>query len=61
MTTTLAITPVPPTVIACPAQPGPEYQVILPPSVEIGGSAGRQVEGFVDVAHFAWICRSPPA
>lgn len=32
-----------------------EYRRILPPSVDIHGSAGRQVEGFVDVAHFAWI------
>jgi vanillate O-demethylase monooxygenase subunit len=31
------------------------YQTILPPFVDIAGSAGRQVEGFVDVAHFAWI------
>ena len=33
----------------------PNYQAILPPSVDIDGSAGRQVEGFVDVAHFAWV------
>lgn len=33
----------------------PEYQAILPPPVDIKASAGRQVEGFVDVAHFAWI------
>lgn len=31
------------------------YRQVLPPHVDIGGSAGRQVEGFVDVAHFAWI------
>ena len=31
------------------------YQPILPPTVDIAGSAGRQVEGFVDVAHFAFI------
>ncbi|MDB5783289.1 aromatic ring-hydroxylating dioxygenase subunit alpha [Caballeronia mineralivorans] len=33
----------------------PAYQAILPPFVDIAGSAGRQVEGFVDVAHFAFI------
>ncbi len=31
------------------------YQRILPPSIDIAASAGRQVEGFIDVAHFAWI------
>lgn len=31
------------------------YQQILPPSIEIRASAGRQTEGFIDVAHFAWI------
>jgi len=31
------------------------YQRILPPSIDIKASAGRQVEGFIDVAHFAWI------
>jgi phenylpropionate dioxygenase-like ring-hydroxylating dioxygenase large terminal subunit len=33
------------------------YQRILPPLVDIAGSAGRQVEGFVDVAHFAFVHR----
>ncbi len=33
----------------------PGFQQILPPFVDIAGSAARQVEGFVDVAHFAWI------
>lgn len=33
----------------------PSFQPILPPHVDILGSAGRQVEGFVDVAHFAWV------
>jgi phenylpropionate dioxygenase-like ring-hydroxylating dioxygenase large terminal subunit len=33
----------------------PSYQPILPPPVDIASSAGRQLEGFVDVAHFAWI------
>lgn len=31
------------------------YQQVSPPFVDIAGSAGRQIEGFVDVAHFAWI------
>jgi vanillate O-demethylase monooxygenase subunit len=31
------------------------FQQIVCPSFDIGGSAGRQVEGFIDVAHFAWI------
>jgi vanillate O-demethylase monooxygenase subunit len=32
-----------------------EHQSILPPSVDINGSSGRQLEGFIDVAHFAWV------
>ncbi|MEY2342816.1 Rieske 2Fe-2S domain-containing protein [Acidithiobacillus sp. IBUN Pt1247-S3] len=31
------------------------HQQIVPPPVDIQGSAGRQVEGFIDVAHFAFI------
>lgn len=31
------------------------FQPILPPPVEIAGSPGRQVEGFIDVAHFAFV------
>lgn len=31
------------------------HQQVLPPHVDIYGSAGRQVEGFVDVAHFAFV------
>jgi phenylpropionate dioxygenase-like ring-hydroxylating dioxygenase large terminal subunit len=38
-----------------PAWSDGSFQPILPPPVDIGGSAGRQVEGFVDVAHFAFI------
>ncbi len=33
----------------------PDYERILPPSIDIAGSAGRQCEGFLDVAHFAWV------
>lgn len=31
------------------------HQSILPPYVDIAGSSGRQLEGFIDVAHFAWV------
>jgi len=31
------------------------HQQILPPFVDIQGSAGRQLEGFIDVAHFAFV------
>jgi len=31
------------------------FEQILPPSIDIAGSAGRQCEGFLDVAHFAWV------
>ena len=33
----------------------PTYQHIFPNSIEMEAAAGRQVEGFLDVAHFAWI------
>ena len=33
----------------------PGFQPILPPFVDIAAAPGRQVEGFVDVAHFAWV------
>jgi len=32
-----------------------EFQQIVCPTFEVAGFAGRQVEGFIDVAHFAWI------
>jgi phenylpropionate dioxygenase-like ring-hydroxylating dioxygenase large terminal subunit len=38
-----------------PAWDDPTFQPILPPSIDIAASAGRQVEGFVDVAHFAFV------
>ncbi|MEO1593147.1 MAG: Rieske 2Fe-2S domain-containing protein, partial [Cyanobacteria bacterium J06632_22] len=31
------------------------YQPILPGSLDIAAAAGRQMEGFLDVAHFAWV------
>jgi vanillate O-demethylase monooxygenase subunit len=33
----------------------PEFDQILPPSIDIAGAAGRQCEGFLDVAHFAFV------
>lgn len=30
------------------------FQPIVPPVIDIAGSVGRQMEGFLDVAHFAW-------
>ncbi len=33
----------------------PAYQQILPDAVEVKAAAGRQLEGFLDVAHFAWV------
>jgi len=40
---------------AMPSWTDESFQQILPPTVDIEGSPGRQVEGFVDVAHFAFI------
>jgi vanillate O-demethylase monooxygenase subunit len=33
----------------------PDFQQIICPHFDIEGFAGRQLEGFIDVAHFAWI------
>ncbi len=30
------------------------FQQIVCPTIDIAGSPGRQIEGFIDVAHFAW-------
>ena len=38
-----------------PAWDDDEYINILPPYIDIAGSAGRQMEGFLDVSHFAWV------
>lgn len=38
-----------------PAWDDAAYQQIVPPAVDIAAAPGRQVEGFVDVAHFAWV------
>jgi phenylpropionate dioxygenase-like ring-hydroxylating dioxygenase large terminal subunit len=32
----------------------PEFQQIVCDPIDIAGSSGRQLEGFLDVAHFAW-------
>ncbi len=37
-----------------PAWEDDGFQAIMAPTIDINGSAGRQVEGFLDVAHFAW-------
>lgn len=33
----------------------PDYLQVLPDSVELDASAGRQIEGFLDVSHFAFV------
>ncbi len=33
----------------------PDYLQVMPNSVEIKASAGRQIEGFLDVSHFAFV------
>jgi vanillate O-demethylase monooxygenase subunit len=33
----------------------PDYLKVLPDSVELNASAGRQIEGFLDVSHFAFV------
>lgn len=33
----------------------PDYLQVLPDSVEIAAAAGRQMEGFLDVSHFAFV------
>ena len=38
-----------------PEWDSPDYQPILPGSIDINAAVGRQMEGFLDVAHFAWV------
>jgi len=45
----------PPAVPDMPHWDDSEFQQINCPPVDIGGFAGRQLEGFIDVAHFAFI------
>lgn len=33
----------------------PDFVQVVCPGFDIAGFAGRQIEGFIDVAHFAWI------
>ncbi|KPQ37271.1 MAG: vanillate O-demethylase monooxygenase subunit [Phormidesmis priestleyi Ana] len=33
----------------------PNYQTVLPEAIAIEAAAGRQMEGFLDVAHFSWV------
>jgi vanillate O-demethylase monooxygenase subunit len=40
---------------ALPEWDDPAYETILPPYLDIAGAPGRQLEGFVDVAHFAFV------
>nr|WP_313898052.1 aromatic ring-hydroxylating dioxygenase subunit alpha [Nodosilinea sp. LEGE 07298] len=38
-----------------PTWDDPDYQQILPDAVNLEAAAGRQIEGFLDVAHFAFV------
>ncbi len=38
-----------------PRWEAPDFQQINCPSIDIGGFAGRQLEGFIDVAHFGFV------
>jgi vanillate O-demethylase monooxygenase subunit len=40
---------------AMPSWDDPDYQQIICPTIDIAGFAGRQMEGFLDVAHFGWV------
>jgi phenylpropionate dioxygenase-like ring-hydroxylating dioxygenase large terminal subunit len=40
---------------AMPHWDDPDYQQIVCPTIDIGGFAGRQLEGFLDVAHFGFV------
>jgi vanillate O-demethylase monooxygenase subunit len=35
----------------------PDFLSVLLPHVDMAAAAGRQIEGFIDVAHFAWVHR----
>jgi len=41
-----------------PAWGRPDVQSILLPHVDIAAAPARQIEGFIDVAHFAWVHRA---
>lgn len=38
-----------------PSWDDPDFVQVVCPAFDIAGFAGRQLEGFIDVAHFAWI------
>nr|WP_223066128.1 aromatic ring-hydroxylating dioxygenase subunit alpha [Paenibacillus caui] len=38
-----------------PSWDDPDYIQVLPPAFDIAGSSGRQLEGFLDVSHFAYV------
>jgi len=38
-----------------PQWDAPGYQRALPDPIDLAAAAGRQLEGFLDVAHFAWV------
>jgi len=40
---------------AFPEWKNTDYQQILPDAIAVEAAAGRQMEGFLDVAHFAWV------
>jgi phenylpropionate dioxygenase-like ring-hydroxylating dioxygenase large terminal subunit len=44
-----------PDVPSMPHWEDPNFQQIVCPAFDVNAFAGRQVEGFIDVAHFAWI------
>ena len=45
----------PPAICPMPHWDDPGFQPIVCPTIDIGGFAGRQLEGFLDVAHFAFV------
>lgn len=44
-----------PTIPQMPYWDYPDFQQLVCPSIELNCFAGRQLEGFIDVAHFAWV------
>ncbi|AIJ46658.1 MULTISPECIES: aromatic ring-hydroxylating dioxygenase subunit alpha [Pseudomonadota] len=44
-----------PDIPSLPHWDDPDFVQVVCPSFDIAGFAGRQIEGFIDVAHFAWV------
>jgi phenylpropionate dioxygenase-like ring-hydroxylating dioxygenase large terminal subunit len=44
-----------PDIAPMPHWDDPRFQHIVCPTIDIGGFAGRQLEGFIDVAHFGFV------